>query len=241
MNPTLDSTTRNISFVQASVRWIATVAPQAHYPSVLDLGCGPGIYTSLFDDAGYEVTSIDLSPRSIDYARDAALSAQKKISYQVADYLAMDYANQFDLATLIYCDFGVLSPQSRAQLLKNSHKALRPNGCLIFDVFTPMQYTDQIECANWIYENEGFWSASPYLCLHSLYRYDEQSTYLNQHIIISQDDLNCYNIWEHTFTPSELAADLNDAGFAVKEFYRDVAGAEYRADTTQICVVAEKK
>lgn len=241
LNPTLDSATRNISFVQASIQWIAKVAPRVHYPSMLDLGCGPGIYTTLFDDAVYEVSGIDLSPRSIDYALCAAHSAQKTISYRVADYLTMDYANQFDLITLIYCDFGVLSPQSRAQLLRNIHRALKPHGCLIFDVFTPMQYLNQKECTNWVYENEGFWGAKPYLHLYSLYRYDEQHTYLNQHIIISQHDLNCYNIWEHTFTPSELTANLNDAEFAVKDFYGDAAGAEYSADTKQICVVAEKK
>lgn len=105
-----------------------------------DLGCGPGICAELFDDAGYQVTGIDLSNRSIDYANRSAEAKRKAITYSVCNYLSMDYREQFDVATLIYCDFGVLSTADRAALLKKIYTALRPNGRLIFDVFTPWQY-----------------------------------------------------------------------------------------------------
>ena len=109
LNLSIDSATRNLDFVQRSVGWISSVAPTEKYPRLLDLGCGPGIYAELFYDAGYQVTGVDLSKRSIEYAQRSAETKGKHITYKICDYLLLNYQNQFDIATLIYCDFGVLS------------------------------------------------------------------------------------------------------------------------------------
>lgn len=240
LNPELESATRTFGFVEKSVEWISKVAPAAEYPNLLDLGCGPGIYAELFDDVGYRVTGIDLSKRSIDYARASASVKSKQIAYEVGSYLSMNYQEQFDVATLIYCDFGVLSTDDRAVLLKKINAALRSNGRLIFDVFTPQQYTGIAESRDWSYEESGFWSPASYLCLNSLYRYDDVNTFLQQHLIISEDKVNCYNVWEHTFTRDEIKKDLKSAGFNIDGFYGDVAGNDDSADSKQLCIVARK-
>ncbi len=43
--------------------------------SVLDCGCGPGYFTILLSQAGYEVTGIDLSERMLEHARENAKKA----------------------------------------------------------------------------------------------------------------------------------------------------------------------
>lgn len=153
-------------------------------------------------------TGIDLSQRSIAYAKDSARNKRKEIDYRVGDYLALDDREQYDLITLIYRDFGVLSTQNRAILPQKIHAALRADGVLLFDVFTPLQYAGQEEARTWEYEQQGFWSETPYLCLNSLYRYDEENTILRQHLVVTQTGVDCYNIWDHTFTQPELARDL---------------------------------
>lgn len=240
LNPELESATRTLDFVRCSVEWIAKIAPVQKYPRLIDLGCGPGIYAELFDDAGYHVTGIDLSNRSIEYAQASAADKGKGIEYETGSYLSMDYKEQFDVATLIFCDFGVLSTDDRAKLLGKIYTALRPNGRLIFDVFTPQQYAGQDEYKNWEYADSGFWSPKPYLCLNSLYRYDEENTFMRQHIVVTENAMNCYNIWEHVFTKDELIRDLQVAGFAIDGFYGDVAGAPDSSDGKILCVVATK-
>lgn len=54
LNNTVDSATRNIDFVKKSVSWITTFKGN----KLLDLGCGPGIYTNMLDKEGYDVTGI---------------------------------------------------------------------------------------------------------------------------------------------------------------------------------------
>ncbi len=48
--------------------------------SLLDLGCGPGLYTSLSKDKGYEVTGIDFNKASIEFAT----TERKDIRYILA-------------------------------------------------------------------------------------------------------------------------------------------------------------
>ncbi|MCK2004218.1 hypothetical protein MZM54_22785 [[Brevibacterium] frigoritolerans] len=64
--------------------------------------------------------------------------------------------------------------------------------------------------------------------------------FLLQHLIITEDIINCYKVWEHTFTNDELTKDLTDAGFKVAYFYGDVAGGTDSVKGKRLCVVAEK-
>lgn len=240
LNPTLDSATRPIDFVGRSVKWISAVAPARAYPRLLDLGCGPGIYAELFDGAGYRVTGVDLSARSIDHARTSARARGVRIDYRASNYLALSDEKAFDLVTLIYCDFGVLSGADRKALLQKIRAALVPGGRLIFDAFTLRQYDGQDEYRRYEYAASGFWRAGAYLCLSALYRYDAERTFLEQHVVIDEKGIECYNVWNHAFTVDELTRDLKEAGFAVAGVYGDVAGRAQADADKQLCIVAER-
>ena len=241
INPNLDSATRSHAFVESSVRWIADMLPPARYNKLLDLGCGPGIYAELFHEAGYRVTGVDLSMRSIEYARDSATRKSMNIDYTCGNYLDMGYRETFDLITLIYCDFGVLSDADRKTLLQKAFCALKPGGSLLFDVFTEKKYRDKPEFRDWSSAESGFWSGKPHLCLHTFYRYDDTATFLDRYIVATEDSVNCYNVWEHVFTPDELRRDLTDAGFNPHiDLHGDVTGAPYIPEGETICVVATR-
>lgn len=240
LNPNLESATRKMSFVENSVKWITETLPPGQYLRLLDLGCGPGIYAELFTAAGYQVDGIDLSENSVEYARASAQQKGLSINYQTGNYIQAPLPQQVDLITMIYCDFGVLLPADRRQLLKKIRAALAPGGFFLFDVFTPRQYDNRPEFKNWLWENEGFWRDSPYLLLQAMYRYDESNTFLDQYIVIEETQTTNYHLWEHTFTIEELQADLAQAGFGDIEFYGDVTGKAYGADSNTICAVARR-
>lgn len=240
LNPHWDAASRNHDFMKASVEWITKLAPPTIYKKLLDLGCGPGLYAEEFYKKGYEVTGIDFSTRSIEYGQNQANEKSLNITYQYMNYLDISFNEEFDVITLIYCDFGVLSDSNRKQLLDKIYKALKANGKLIFDVYTPLQYKDVAETKDWTYHEKGFWSNEPHVCLNAHYIYKENNTHLNQTHVITKDKVECYNIWEHTFTIEELQDDLKKAGFGSIAFYSDVAGNEYSSDSKVICTVATK-
>lgn len=240
LDPALDSASRTLGFIKKSVKWITDIAPVQDYPSLLDLGCGPGIYTELFDDEGYKVTGMDLSKRSLAHARASAEKSKKDIRYEYANYLMMSYREVFDIITLIYCDLGALSSKDRTSLLASISAALKDGGLCIFDVFTSQKHAAKKESTRWGYQESGFWSSAPHLCLESFYRYDEDATILKQYIIITDDGSACYNIWEHMFTLKEIQSALKDAGLRIRGVYADVAGKTFAAHEDQFCIVAEK-
>ena len=241
VNPDLDSATRSHDFVEKSVRWIADMFPSSRYGRLLDLGCGPGIYAERFHAAGYRVTGLDLSARSIGYARDSAARRNMEIDYVNGSYLGMDYDSAFELAVLIYCDFGVLPETDRDKLLRNIFRSLKPNGKLLFDVFTSKRYEGRAESRNWSAAASGFWSEAPYLCLHAFYRYDDIATFVDRYIVATAEAVNCYNVWDHAFTTEELRRDLRNAGFDDRvEFYGDIGGAAFSAASETLCAVAHR-
>lgn len=240
LNPELESATRKLDFVRKSVEWISTILPPNQHKRLLDLGCGPGIYAELFHRKGYEVTGLDLSQNSIQYAMKTAHERGLDIQYLMSDYMKSPIPGKYDLVTMIYCDFGVLSHHERKELLLKVHDLLSPNGCFLFDVFTPLEYGNAEEFKTWSYEDSGFWSPEPYLLLHSLYRYDDNNTLLNQYMVATEYATTCYNIWEHTFTAEELEKDLLEAGFKNIRYYGNVAGAEFENFNKTLCVIAEK-
>ena len=241
LDPDWDAATRKPATLRNIVQWIAKIAPSQTHPNMLDLGCGPGLYAEAFHDAGYTVSGIDISTRSIEYAKQSAQTKCLPISYHHRDYLTMDDRSQYDLITLIYYDFGVLSPRERAKLLNKVYAALKPGGLFIVEVLTPEHFADQPEKKTWTYEQSGFFCADAHLCLHSFYRYDAKNTILDQYVIVTDQDVRHINNYQHCFTKDELSQDLSAAGFDSMEFYGNMLGSDYRDDGKEICAVAHKK
>jgi SAM-dependent methyltransferase len=183
---------------------------------------------------------VDFSKRSIAYAKEQTLLNKSNIEYHYQNYLAIDYKEQFDVITLIYCDYAALSIRDRLILLRKVYQALKPNGKFIFDVFTPLMRKN--ESRSWQYSEEGgFWSEKPNIYLESVYQYDdEDNTELRQAIVLTEETVNCYNIWDHFFTKEALLSEIQPVGFNAFEFYGDIAGKEFSDTGETICGVFTK-
>jgi len=240
LEPNYDSATRNHKFVAKSVEWIAKLAPPSKYAKLLDLGCGPGIYAEHFHKAGYAITGIDFSRRSIRYAEVQAVLEKTNIKYHCKNYMDIDYVEQFDVITLIYCDYAVLSASGRRTLLDKIYKALKPGGMFIFDVFTHKMRAE--ESRKWYYsEHSGLYADEPHICLMSVYQYDDaDKTELRQTVVITEDAVKCYNIWDHFFNKDEIINEVLSSNFKTYKLYDDVAGKEYSGEYDTICCVLTK-
>lgn len=241
LDTTLDSATRTIDIVERTVNWISGQFPANIYLQLLDLGCGPGIYTERFHKKGYKVTGIDFSNNSIRYAQQSARKQQLSIRYQCEDYTQLHIHSDFHLITLIYCDFGVLPVNVRKKLLSDIYALLYPQGVFIFDVFLPSHYADVPESTNWEIAEHGFWDDSLCLTLHNFSRYDKDHTVLNRYITITEEQIRQYHVWEHTFTKEELLKDLHEAGFAEITFYKDMSGSPCEENDQTLCITAFKQ
>lgn len=239
LNPAWDAASRKITFIEQSAAWIGALVPPHRFRKLLDLGCGPGLYAERFCKLGYEVTGIDFSERSIRYAKEQAQNSHSDITYCVKNYLDMAYTEQFDVVSMIYCDYAVLSKSDRMQLLTLVYRALKPGGRFLFDVFTERQR--EKETTSWYFsEKSDFWCAAPHLCLEAVYQYDDADhTELQQTIVCTEESVRRFHTWNHYFTKESLL-DETGAVFSNCELYGDVAGRPYQEDSETICCVLTK-
>ncbi len=132
LNENINSASRTSDKISKTINYI-TENINAQGAAILDLGCGPGLYTERLADLGFKVTGIDFSQNSIDYAKKSANKKSLDIEYICGDYIEIDYKGKFDAVVMIYCDFGVLSDKERNLLINKVYEVLRPGGVFIFD------------------------------------------------------------------------------------------------------------
>ncbi|MEY8352115.1 methyltransferase domain-containing protein [Lachnospiraceae bacterium 54-53] len=240
LDPDYEGASRKLSFIEQSVKWIEETAPYFKYSKLLDIGCGPGLYAERFSKAGYKVTGIDFSKRSIEYAKTSADKQDLGIAYVYQNYLEMEYTDEFDLATFIYCDYGALSTENRAVILQKIYHGLKSGGKLLLDVFSMVKYNEFEELQTWeIHEDGGFWSAEKYLSLSGQYKYSDHVT-LEQTAVITDNEIREYCIWNCYFTLETLMKEVRDAGFKRFEAFSDVKGNPYVKDSPTIAILLEK-
>lgn len=240
LDPDFEGASRKHSFIEQSVGWIKTLVPSSSHRRLLDIGCGPGIYAERFAKAGYEVTGIDFSTRSIAYAVASAREKQAPIRYFCQDYLNLDLRETFDLAVMIYCDYGALCTSDRNKLMRTVYERLRPGGKFLLDVFSAVAYDRFEEAQTWEHcENGGFWSQEPYIAIHGRYKYLESAT-LEHTIILADKAVRNYYLWNTYFTQEMLTQEAADAGFQVCGLFGDVAGSGLEKESLTMAILLEK-
>lgn len=240
LDPDFEAASRKHSFIEKSVTWIKELLPPTQNPTLLDIGCGPGLYAERFHKAGYQVTGLDFSKRSIEYATRSSKDKNLAITYLYQNYLKMDLQKQFDVCTLIYCDYGALSTDDRRIVLQKVYEHLKPGGKFLFDVFTMKSLHEFTEQQTWqVCENGGFWRPGKYIELNGNYKYSENVS-LSQTTIVEQEQLTTYYIWDTYFTKESLIKEVEDVGFKFCDIYGDVAGNTYNEESETIAILLEK-
>jgi len=208
---------------------------------VCDLGCGPGLYTSRFARAGAEVTGVDFSERSVAHARRAAREEGLEITYLLGNYLEADPGGPFDLITLIFFDFCVLSPAQRKVLLGRMRDRLSADGEILLDVVSRSFFeTTEEKYSFETCPDGGFWSADPHYTFQVAFKYDDEGLFLEKYLLVEPDrSREIYN-WIQCHDPEALKAEFAACGLEVHEIHGDVAGAPYEPGAAEYALVARK-
>ena len=109
LNGDVDISSRRFSFIERSAAWIISEFDLGAGKSLIDFGCGPGLYTERLASTQAAVTGIDFSINSLEYARQRATQQGLDIQYIHQNYLEFNTADRYDLIMMIFCDFCALS------------------------------------------------------------------------------------------------------------------------------------
>ncbi|NNG01356.1 MAG: class I SAM-dependent methyltransferase [Desulfobacteraceae bacterium] len=237
-----DLASRKETTIRKTVDWILSKS-SGEKLDILDLGCGPGLYTEKLAENGHEVTGMDFSANSIRHARKSADDKHLNINYIIQDYLQLEADNRYDVILLIFMDFCVLNPNQHRLLLKNTHRALKPGGKFIFDVLNHGAFNRQMPVGTWEATASGFWKNEPYVALSTAFDYGAEKVRLSQHIIIdSDDDIDVYRFWHSHYSHDDLDAILTENGFHSMEYSEEVIpGCELYDSRDVTFVIGTKK
>lgn len=241
LDPDSDAASRRPEIIDLSADWLVHALGWKEGSSVLDLGCGPGLYAARLAQHGLRVTGVDFSQHSIDYAVELARQNNLEITYRCEDYLDLAESSCFDAALLIYGDLCPLSPQQRIRLLGNVHRALKPGGHFVLDVSTPQLRRREGLKNGWYAAQQGFWRPTPHLVLEQGFAY-EGNVFLDQFLVIEETGkITVYRNWFQDYSPETISAELCANGFLVENLWNDLAGTPIDAEGDWIGIIARRE
>ncbi|HNT73439.1 MAG TPA: class I SAM-dependent methyltransferase [Anaerolineae bacterium] len=134
-----DAASRRFEKIDRHIAWIHTYVLGEKPSTILDLGCGPGLYASRLAQRGHTCVGIDFGPASIAYARAQAERESLACTYRLEDLRTADFGafhTDYDLAMLIFGEFNVFKPEDIRHILRKAHAVLRPGGKLVLEPHT---------------------------------------------------------------------------------------------------------
>lgn len=242
LDGSIDAASRNKKFISDSVKWFNKKFKINGRSKILDLGCGPGLYTSEFAKLGADVTGIDISENSIDYAKYTAYEKNLNVRYFNANYINNIVDDKFNLITLIYCDYCALSSNERKRLLNNIKESLTDDGYFVFDVHSKV-YFDEISESTQFYhvEHDGFWTEKEHFVFENVYKYEKEKVILDKNTVIEKNNTFTIHNYLKCYELDEIINELVENEFILADFYSDIKGTEYNELSKSITLIVKKK
>jgi SAM-dependent methyltransferase len=161
-----DAASRRFEKINQQVAWIQSHVLNGRLTHILDLCCGPGLYTSRLAQQGHICTGVDFSPASIAYAREIAVNESLDCTYLEGDIRQIDYGNGYRLAVLLFGEFNVFRREDARAILRKAWHALQPGGRLLLEPHTDAAVERMgLHAPTWFSSPGGLFSPEPHLCL----------------------------------------------------------------------------
>ena len=187
LNQEHDWASRRGPIIAAHAAWIAE---QLSVPSrILDMGCGPGLYTQALAEQGHQCVGVDFSPASIEYARQRSADCDPKPEYILGDIRNYRSNQKFDCIIMTFGEFNAFIRKDAALLLEHCAEMLTENGLFILEAHTYDAVRAMGEApATWQRHATGLFSAGPHLCLRENSWNAAEARALSRYFIIDAAD-----------------------------------------------------
>jgi SAM-dependent methyltransferase len=245
LSPDTDQASPRPALMDQIVAWIDQQADLGHAgrgnagkgKTLLDLGCGPGLFANRFSELGAQITGLDISTTSLEYAIEHQVDAS--MQFIQCDYLHDDLPGGQQIVTLISRDYCALSPAQRAALLANIGRALTDDGLLIFDINTLADLADISE--SMVVERNlmnGFFSSEDYVGLKRTLLYAGHNVSLDHYLIMTPDGQREFYNWATYFSQQAINTELRQADFRIVSTSEGLTGQAVTDQSRSLGLVA---
>jgi SAM-dependent methyltransferase len=239
-----NAASRRFEIIGKQVEWIHNAVLSSRPTKILDLGCGPGLYTSRLAKFGHECVGIDFSPASIAYAAEYAQAHKLRCSYIQQDIRIADYGGGYGLVMLIFGEFNVFRPTEARSILTKAHQSLREGGHLLLEAhtFAAVRAVGE-QRASWYSADSGLFSDRPHICLSECFWDPQQNVATERYFIV--DGLTC-EVTRHAssmqaYTGEEYYSLLEECGFGEVAFHPSLSGDLEGPESDLIVIISQKQ
>ena len=236
-----DLASRRFEVIDRHVEWICQKLLKGKLSKILDLGCGPGFYTSRLARLGHECVGIDYSPASIKYAAEQAGKEGLCSRYLHEDMRKAEFGDGYDMVMLIYGELNVFRFVDAAAILKKANRALGEGGILLLEPhsFGAVKKIGE-QRRSWYSAESGLFSDKPHICLEEGFWDEECCTATKRWFIItaSTGEVSRYAATYQAYTEQEYDSLLKECGFEGLEFYPSLGEIEEESQNGLIAIVA---
>jgi SAM-dependent methyltransferase len=233
LSASTDAASRRPETIDAQVAWIHHEHLQDQPARILDLGCGPGLYTQRLAAIGHDVTGIDFAPASISYAREQSDASGFPARYIQGDIRTAEYGEDFDLVLLTYGEFNVFRPHDAGLILRKALAALVTGGRIILEPQTLEAVRRSGQATpHWTTYPQGLFSAHPHLLLTEAFWDADLLVATERYYVVETGEapIRRYASSTQAYNHFHVRMMLREAGFSDIEFIPSLRGIE---DPTQ--------
>ncbi len=237
-----DLASRRFDIIDRHVDWIHNKL--GGIPSkILDLACGPGLYSSRLAKLGHCCRGIDFGPASIRYAREQAFKEGVEVDYVLEDIRTADYGDDNDLVLFIYGEFNVFKPADIKRVLRKAYDSLKEGGLFIAE---PNRYEtvkrEGTSPDSWYSSQRGLFSPKPHLCLRENFWDQDRHVATTRYFIVDAEtsDVTLHASSMVAYTREYLEQVLREAGFKDIVFHESLSGGEKDLDENLEVIEARK-
>lgn len=229
LDPTTDMASRNPEMIDKHVAWLnQRLKPGSR---VLDIGCGPGLYSHELARLGHTPVGFDFAPAPLKWARAKATAENLDCTFHhldltnLPDGLPEKLGGSFDAVTFWFGEFHSFPPEAVQDFLPRLHRCLKPGGQFILE-YQPDDIFVKEESSDWSTQEKSVFCDRPHLWLQEFGWDDETATETHVHWILATESgkldryIQCHKAW----TDAELIALLAAAGFGDPQFHPPITG-----------------
>lgn len=215
-----DWASRTSGIIDAQVAHIHSLLSQkpSESANILDLGCGPGLYTEKLSRLGQHCTGVDFSPASIQYAQNQPEAGS--INYILQDIREFQPTETFDAVLLLFGEINVFSRADALRLLQTARNCLRPGGVVVVERHTAEAIRAIGHLPNdWQAVPSGLFSERPHLLLEEHFWNEALAAAMTRYYVLDAETAACteYAALMQAYTESEYQKLFKEAGFSMIE------------------------
>jgi SAM-dependent methyltransferase len=206
-----DSASRRTAIIDVQVEWLIEVVLDGAGRRILDLGCGPGLYSKRFAARGHTCVGIDLSPASIEYAR----SESPECEYILGDVRTAPFGAGYDCAMFIFGELNAFPREQAVSILRRAAGALNPGGQLVIEVHEyDYLHTLGHRSPTWRGAESSVFADVAHVCLHEHFWNEFHRAAIERYFVIeATQTVSTFVSTAQAYELDEYQSLLRDGGF----------------------------